>query len=240
MRSRLQSRSTLVVGLSLGVALAACSARGPGTETSAASGGGGGATTGGGDGSSSSGDFDPTGPGVGGSVPLGFTVEPSDLQTIAVAAGQTAPSVSYTAMRMDAPINVGWSVDRGELGAISAGPASTATFTPTGTMGGLVTVRAGLNGETVERNVLIQLTAAQNGADAAIPAQAQQMATDPTQLTLGGGVGGVGGEGLGVAVTSTATLDALEHPASDGGAERLEFFTRTTARYGLEACSRRS
>ncbi|WP_437320939.1 hypothetical protein [Sorangium sp. So ce385] len=230
MGSRLQSCSTLVAALSLGVALAACSAQGPGIERSAASGGGvdgggGGTTTGGGDSSSSGDDFDPTGPGVGGgggSVPLGFTVEPSDLQTIAVAAGQTPPSVSYTAMRMDAPINVAWSVDRGELGAISAGPASMATFTPKGTMGGLVTVRAGLNGETVERNVLIQLTAAQNGADAAVPAQAQQIATDPTQLTLGGGVGGVGGEGLGVAVTSTATLDALEHPTSDGGAEQLK------------------
>ncbi|WP_104978115.1 hypothetical protein [Sorangium cellulosum] len=220
-----------MAALSLGAVLAACGAQGTGTGTSASSGGGGddggggGATTGGGDGSSSSGDFNPTDPGVGGGAPqpLGFTVEPSDLQTIAVAAGQTPPSVSYAAVLMGAPINVGWSVDRGELGAIGAGPASMATFTPKGTTGGLVTVRAGLNGETVERKVLIQLTAAQNGADAAVPAQAQQIPTDPAQLTLGGGVGGVGGEGLGAAVTSEVLLDALQHPASDGQAEKLTF-----------------
>ncbi|WP_434041180.1 MULTISPECIES: hypothetical protein [Sorangium] len=221
----------LVVALGLGATLAACSSAQGSNTTGQTSGGGGegGADTGTGTGTGTGSTTDSTGEFIttadtgsgGGGVQQEFEVEPSDLQTITVAAGQTSPVVTYTATLMGAPINVGWTVDRGELGTVSAGPSNMATFTPKGTTGGLVTVRAGLNGVTVQRQVLIQITGEQNGADAASPAQQSQIATDPTLLTAGGGIGGVGGEGLGAAVTDTALLDALAHPMSDGSAEGL-------------------
>jgi len=60
----------------------------------------------------------------------------------------------------------------------------------------------------------------QNGATSA---EQGQVATTVAQLTAGGGVGGVGGEGLGPPVTDGATLAALKSPSSDGKAEGLTF-----------------
>jgi hypothetical protein len=146
--------------------------------------------------------------------PQVFDVEPSALQTISVTIGQTMPTVVYDATLNGAPINAGWTIDRGDLGSIGAGPSSQATFTPTGTTGGIVNVIAGLNGQTVNRQVLIKLTATQNGANASAPGESAQLPTTTAQLAGGGGVGGVGGEGLGGAVTDSATLTALQTPAN--------------------------
>src|SRR5690606_1458686 len=54
-------------------------------------------------------------------------------------------------------------------------------------------------------------------------AEQAQIATTVAELTAGGGIGGVGGEGLGVAVTEQATLNALDNPTSNGSAENLRF-----------------
>ena len=186
---------------------------GTGKATSSA-GTGGGAGTGGSIGSfvSSSGTS-----GTGGAQ-QGLVVEPVPLQTITVTAGQTMPTVSYTATLDGNPVNAGWKVDRGDLGTIPAGPSSAATFTPTGTTGGLATVQAGLNGKTVQRQILVQLTASQNGANPAVPSEVLQIAGSLGQLTSGGGIGGVGGEGLGPAITSP--IPAL---SGDGSAQSLAF-----------------
>ncbi len=153
---------------------------------------------------------------------LTFDVEPSTLQTITVTTGQTAPTVAYTAKLNGQLANASWTVDRGEIGSIGAGPSSTATFQPTGTTGGLATLRVTAGGVTVQRQVFVKLTGTQNGAGTN-PADASQVVTMLSQLGSGGGVGGVGGEGLGGAVVNTPTLMALQNPGSSGQAQGLTF-----------------
>jgi len=148
------------------------------------------------------------------------------------------PTVTYTATLNGNPISAGWSVDRGDLGSVAAGPASTTTFTPTGTTGGLVNVIAGLNGMTLSRQVFIQLTGSQNGSNPGNPAEATQIPSMLAQLTAGGGVGGVGGEGIGPAVSDMPTLAALGAPAGNGQAQGLTFlypYDKTVFPQGLLA-----
>ena len=147
-----------------------------------------------------------------------FDVEPTALQTITVTAGQTMPTVGYTATLDGNPVNAGWALDRGDLGTITAMPSSAATFAPKGTTGGLVTVQVGLNGKTLKRQIMVQLTASQNGGNPAVPSEAAQIAGTPAQLTVGGGIGGVGGEGLGPAVAIP-----IPAPSGDGSAQSLKF-----------------
>jgi hypothetical protein len=145
------------------------------------------------------------------------------MQTLTVTAGQSTPTVTYAATIDGAPVNVAWGVDRGDLGSMPVGPSSMATFTPSGTAGGLVNVSAGMNGKTVQGQIVIKLTSQQNGPNAAVPSEAAQTASTVAQLTAGGGVGGVGGEGLGAAVTDPATLAALAAPSGNGQAQGLTF-----------------
>jgi hypothetical protein len=161
------------------------------------------------------------GTGQGGAQQQGFDIQPVPLQTITVVAGQSTPTVSYAATLDGNPIKAGWTVDRGDLGTIPAGPASAAVFTPTGTTGGLVTVQGGLNGATLKRQIMVKLTAGQNGSNPAIPSEAVQIATTIPELTAGGGIGGVGGEGLGPGVTDMPTLTALGAPSGTGAAQGL-------------------
>ena len=152
-----------------------------------------------------------------------FDVEPSTLQTITVTAGQTTPAVPYAATLDGNPIGAGWTVDRGDLASIGAGPSAKGTLNPTGTTGGMVNVIAGYGGKTLQRPVFIQLTATQNGSNANAPGEGQQIATTVAQLGAGGGIGGVGGEGLGGAVTDPATVTALQTPTSNGSALGLAY-----------------
>jgi hypothetical protein len=114
-----------------------------------------------------------------------------------------------------------WTVDRGDLGTIGAGPSQQGTFQPTGTTGGTVNVVAGLNGKTLKRQVIVKLTAQQNGANAGNPGEAQQIPASTAQLGSGGGVGGVGGEGLGGPVSDSGTIGALQSPTGNGQAQGL-------------------
>ncbi|HEY1957254.1 MAG TPA: hypothetical protein VGH28_16660 [Polyangiaceae bacterium] len=150
-------------------------------------------------------------------------VEPSTLQTITVPLGQTSPTVTFNATYGGQAVSAGWVVDRGDLATVGAGPSPSTTVVPTGTTGGLVTVTAGLNNQTVMRQVLIKVTASQNGLNSNNPGETAQTATTTTQLTAGGGVGGVGGEGLGPAVTDAPTLTALGAPSSNGSTQNLAF-----------------
>ena len=150
----------------------------------------------------------------------GFDVQPAALQTLTVGAGMT-PTVTYAATLNGQPIAAAWSLDRGNLGTVQIGPSPTSTFTPKGTVGGLVNITASLNGMTLTRQVMVQLRASQNGSTGSSAEQAQ-VATSIAQLTAGGGVGGVGGEGLGGPVDS-ATQTALANPSSDGKAQGLAF-----------------
>jgi hypothetical protein len=152
-----------------------------------------------------------------------FAISPTGVQTITVTAGQNTPTVSLTATLSGLPVDVGWNVDRGDLGTVASGPSSTTAFTPSGATGGLVTVTAGFNGQIATAQVFIQLTANQSGANTSTPGEQAQLAMSPAQLTAGGGIGGVGGEGLGGPVTDAPTLSALGTPSSTGSTQNLTF-----------------
>ena len=145
-------------------------------------------------------------------------VQPSGLQTITVPFGQQTPTVTFTATSNGAPVNVGWDIDRGDVGSVAGGPAPSTTFTPTGRAGGLVEIVARAGDRSVKRQVLVKIVSEQDGAT---PAQAGQVAPDANSLTAGGGIGGVGGEGLGGPVTDAPTKAALGAPTSNGSAEKL-------------------
>jgi hypothetical protein len=149
-----------------------------------------------------------------------LSILPDTAQSVVVTQGQPLPSVVFTATVDGRPVNAAWSVDRGELGRITPALGNTATLTPTGAFAGTVTLRAGLNGVVLERAVDIRIVSAQNGPNAASSAQ---IADDVAELTSGGGVGGVGGEGIGTAVTDAATLVALRAPTGSGQAQGLAF-----------------
>lgn len=157
----------------------------------------------------------------GGDPPEGFEVVPEEPQEIAVNIKSQTPTIMYTASLNGQPVNAGWGVDRGEIGTVEAGPKSTTMFTPTGTAGGLVNVYAGLNMESVGRQIFVKLSGEQNGFDPNEPTDAPQIPISVAELDEGGGVGGVGGEGLGPAVLDPETMDALDEPTSDGAAEKL-------------------
>ena len=187
-----------------------------GTETSGDNGGGGGLQgRGGTPGVIIPGDWGSEDAGT-----TGLVILPGTAQTLVVTQGQAMPTLVFTATVDGKPVNAAWSVDRGELGRISPALADTATFTPTGTLAGTVTVRVALNGAMLERVVDIRIVSNQNGPGAATGVQ---IADDVAELTSGGGVGGVGGEGLGAAVTDAATLAALRAPTGDGQAQGLRF-----------------
>ena len=149
-----------------------------------------------------------------------FDVQPAALQVLEVEQGASEPTVEFTATQGGRSVSAAFSVDRGDAGSIPKGPAPSAVFRPSGKVGGLVTISAGYQGKMIERQVLIRLHAAQNGATSA---QAEQVASDVPSLTAGGGIGGVGGEGLGGAVTDATVGAALDAPASSGEAEQLKF-----------------
>jgi hypothetical protein len=204
---------------------------------------GGQGTTGGGDG----GLFDATTPPFfdsGGSIDLGdggggpLQVTPSTIQTITVDAGTSAPTVTFTATMGGAPASVAWSIDRGDIATIGAGPSSSATLTPSGTTGGLATIVASLGSQTVSRQVFVMLQATQNGINTSNSGEQGQNPTSPGQISQGGGVGGVGGEGLGGPVTDGGTIAALQAPTNDGGAIGLTLlypFDRTVWPRGMLA-----
>jgi hypothetical protein len=139
-------------------------------------------------------------------------VAPSETTTLDVDPGNPPPSETFAATIGGAPATVRWSIDRPELGTVSAGPSSTTTFTPSGGAAGLVTVTAAAAGNAVSRQIRVRITTTQNGA-MDHPAERGQVALDPADLSAGGGIGGVGGEGLGTPVTDPATRNALTNPS---------------------------
>jgi hypothetical protein len=150
-------------------------------------------------------------------------VQPSALQIVDFTVGQTPPTVVYTATWNGQPASASWGLDRGEIGILPGGPAPTQTFTPRGTTGGMVTLRIGYSGKTVTRQVFVRVSATQSGPTPGSAAEQAQVATSVAQLTASGGIGGVGGEGLGPAVTDPALLNLLANPTSSGAAQGLTF-----------------
>jgi hypothetical protein len=149
-----------------------------------------------------------------------FEVTPSTEQDITVTCGQAPQSVQISAFALDGktPITVAWTVDQTALGSVSPTTGSTTTFTPSGLVGGVVNVVAMYEQTTLMVPVFIKLTCSENGG-----CPTSQVATNANQILSGGGIGGVGGEGCGTAVTDTATMNALNAPGGDGSAQKLRF-----------------
>ncbi|MBL8957672.1 MAG: hypothetical protein JNK82_43255 [Myxococcaceae bacterium] len=153
--------------------------------------------------------------------PLVFTVTPGTQQVITVNAGQSTPTVTFTAMACTNAVTAGWTIDNVAAGSLTLGPSQSVTFTPSGRIGGVVTVTAGYQGRTATSSVQIRLQAGtQNGPSAG---QGSQVVTDAGMLVQGGGVGGVGGEGLGPTLPAGDTnLIALQGtPGGSGAAQGL-------------------
>ena len=171
----------------------------------------------------------------------GFQVTPSTPQTLTVTAGMNAPTIPFVATFDGSPVNIGWGVDQGNIGSIPVGPSSSAKFAPTGTAGGLVNVLATYMGKTLKVPVLVKLTMTQNGANSANPGEAGQIPTSVGDLSSGGGVGGVGGEGLGRARDVDVDHQRAAEPVGQRPGRRgSRSSTRTTRPSGRAACSRRS
>src|SRR6478735_7162025 len=137
-------------------------------------------------------------------------------------AGAALPKVAVKAFLGDVAVKVGWSVDRGDLASISPGAGSQTTLIPTGNAGGEVTVKAVLDKQQADVTITIQIRGEQNGADPSVPGQALQIPSSVGKLTEGGGPGEIGGQGLGVAITDKAVLEALDKPGSDGTDSKLK------------------
>jgi hypothetical protein len=158
-----------------------------------------------------------------GDPPEGFDVQPSAMQEIAVGIYEQTPTIMYTATLNGQPVGAGWGVDRGEVGSVMAGPNATTTFKPTGTAGGLVHVYAGLNMESVSRDIFVKLSGEQNGYDPDNPTDDPQVPEGAGVLLEGGGVGGVGGEGIGPPVMDPLIFDAFASPVDDGSSIGLKY-----------------
>jgi hypothetical protein len=220
------SRWAVALGVTLGTAAAMAACGGKGTTTTTGTQGSGGKT------GSSSGAAGNNAGGMGGNIlqTTGsggasdvFDVEPSMPQTLSVGIGQQTPTETYTATLNGVSVNAGWGVDQGAIGTIPAGPSSTAVFTPSGTTGGVVNVTAGLNGQTRKRQITVKLAGTQNGPNMSSPLEMAQIPSGVGALSAGGGVGGVGGEGLGAMVSDMPTIMALQSPTGSASSQGLTF-----------------
>ena len=140
----------------------------------------------------------------------------ADATEVVVERGEALPEVKVKAFLGKTPVQVAWSIDRGELAGISPDVGSSTTFVPSGNVGGKVTVTAVVDDRQAQVEIAVQLHGTQNGADDSIAGEAAQIPKTVGKLTEGGGPGGVGGQGLGVAVDDQDVLDALDDPGSDG------------------------
>ena len=147
-----------------------------------------------------------------------FALQPSTEQDITITCGQSPPNVQISATALDGttPVSVSWSTDQAAIGTVSPTTGSTTTFTPTGVVGGVVNVLATYQNATLTVPVFVKLTCSENGG-----CPSSQVATSTTQILTGGGIGGVGGEGCGTAVTDAATTNALNAPSNNGSAQNL-------------------
>jgi len=141
-----------------------------------------------------SGDGGLVGADGGPTVPAGaLDIAPRD-PVLTVSAGDPMPSVQFAVTRDATAVSPSFTVDQGELGAISAD----GLFVANGSAGGTLRVSASLGDETVSTTVTVAIEATQNGG------------VDDGSGASSGGYGGVGGEGPGGEVddATRAVLDA--------------------------------
>ena len=117
--------------------------------------------------------------------PRYVTIEPADPKLI-VEQGKAVPTAQLVAKVGSNKVSAKWTLDKGEYGAISA----SGLYTPSGKVGGKTTVTAYVGSLKGTTSVTVVLKLAQDGA------------TKSNGNPGPGGFGGVGGEGLGQAVSA--------------------------------------
>jgi hypothetical protein len=151
-------------------------------------------------------------------LPTTVIVTPTN-QQLTVETGKPVPTVQYVAKMGGKVVTATWRLDRGELGTISGG----GLFTPSGKVGGEGQITATVGSLKGGTTVKVLLKMSQNGL------------TKQNGNPGPGGFGGVGGEGLGPAVSATvkAALDAA--PKADAKLKLLYPYDETVWPLGLLA-----
>ena len=150
-----------------------------------------------------------------------FSIAPL-MPTVTVVTGQPLPTVAFTATVAGTETGAVWSIDRGELGTISA----LGVFTPSGTIGGVGNITANDGSQTATTTISVVIQTTQTG--------------DPSYSASGfdagtGGYGGVGGSGPGArpTVAQVAALNAT--PTVDPSVSILYPYNNTVWPQGLLA-----
>lgn len=163
----------------------------------------------------------PIGPGDGAVDPDAqmFAITPAD-PVVTALSGQPAPTVQFVATAASgAQVPATFSVDRGEIGAIT----TAGLFTASAKVGGKATVSAEWNGKRASTSITVKVVVEQNG----------EVVTDAGGGA--GGNGGVGGEGPGGPVDA-ATIAVLKGaPAADPGLAFLYPYDKTVWPRGILA-----
>ena len=162
MALRASSTALLVLLVPAAAALAACGDGGGGSGAGDPSGtsGSGAATGAGGDGTGAG--FTGSGGGGTGGMSQPLEVEPAAPRAWTAPLGSGVRTSACAATANGQPANAGWQVSQGNIGAVSPGPSSTTTFTPTGTTGGAAKGVAGLTQKTAPRAVFVMVVGEPN------------------------------------------------------------------------------
>jgi hypothetical protein len=165
------------------------------------------------------------------------TSSPSGALTIAplapvitVVVGKPIPTEQFTASVGGVETPVGWSFDRGELGAID----DSGLFTPAGTLGGVghVTAMYGTMTQTTTMAVVIQRT---DDGDPAYSTLLSYASTNGYTDAGAGGYGGVGGNGPGGPPSASQIAALGGTPTSDSSVSMLYPYSGTVWPQGLLA-----
>lgn len=225
-----RTRATLVFGVSIFVAGVAGACGSDGDSNFGADGG---STFN--DDSGQSTQPDSSGIGIGGgdgsTTPKGpLVIAPAD-KVIDVTAGSTITPVNYTATISGTAVSPTWSIDRGELGSINA---ASGVFTPSGTLGGKLTISATFGATTATTTLTINLHVIQNGATIDDTNELDGGAGEAGDGGVGtGGFGGVGGSGVGGAYANPAIFPGT--PTADASLTLLYPYNATVWPRGLLA-----
>jgi hypothetical protein len=157
----------------------------------------------------------------GGTVIGALTIMPI-APVLTIVAGQPVPTVQFSAYLQGTQTPAAWTLDRGELGTLSA----TGLFTPTGTVAGTGNVTAVVGGATGATTVTVNIQTTQQGDPA-------WMANLPPPGP--GGYGGVGGDGPGGGPTPAQMTTLGGTPTADAAVTLLYPYDGTVWPQGLLA-----
>lgn len=179
----------------------------------------------------SCGSDDGNGEGGNGSVdPSDLNLSPKD-ETLTLDPSEELPSITYRVTLAGQSQDAEWTVDRADLAEID----EDGVLVPTGRGAGTVTVTATVDGTAVSTTVTIEISTVQNGPGATTPGAEPGVGTPEDYEAGPGGFMGVGGEGLGGAVTD-AQAEVLEStPEADDALELLYPYDGTVWPLGMLA-----